>query len=88
MLNSILIDQPSEKIALQTLSTLTNIAVLPDWHEEFCPILHHLYHLVDAGPNSSVKLQALRVLVNLSCNDDMIPSLLAAHVIICFDATI
>lgn len=79
VLNSILLDKPSEKLVLQTLATLTNIAVLSDWHDEFCPILHHLYHLVDTGPSSSIKLQALRVLVNLSCNDDMIPSLLAAN---------
>ncbi|XP_014289553.1 armadillo repeat-containing protein 10 [Halyomorpha halys] len=78
VLYSLLLDQPSEKLTFQILLTLTNIAVLPDWHEEFCPILHHLYHLVDSG-SAPVKLQALRVLVNLSCNDDMIPSLLAAH---------
>jgi hypothetical protein len=64
---------------LSTLLTLSNIAVLPDWHDEFYPALHSLYNLVDSG-SPHVKLQALKLLVNLSCNEDMVPSLLAAQV--------
>ncbi|KAF6217175.1 hypothetical protein GE061_001529 [Apolygus lucorum] len=78
VLSSILLAQPSEKIALQTLMTLTNITALPDWHEECCPILHHLYYLVDNAV-FPIKLQSLKVLVNLTCNMEMIPSLLAAQ---------
>ncbi|XP_014247323.1 uncharacterized protein LOC106665423 [Cimex lectularius] len=78
ILSAILLNQPQEKIQLQTLITLTNITVLEDWHEECCPILHHLYNLVDNGA-FLIKLQALKVLVNLTCNSEMIPSLLAAH---------
>jgi Armadillo-like len=73
---------PSEKLVLGTLLTLTNIAVLNDWHDEFFPALHSLYGLVDSG-SPQIKLQTLKLLVNLSCNEDMIPSLLAAQVILC-----
>ncbi|KAG8227666.1 hypothetical protein J437_LFUL006977 [Ladona fulva] len=68
----------SDKLTLSALLTLTNIAVLQDWHDEFYPVLHTLYNLVDTG-NPQVKLQSLKLLVNLSCNEDMVPSLLAAQ---------
>jgi len=68
-----------EKVLLSALLTLSNIAVLPDWHDEFYPVLHTLYNMVDAG-SPQVKLQILKLLVNLSANEDMVPSLLAAEV--------
>ncbi|KAK7868758.1 hypothetical protein R5R35_002553 [Gryllus longicercus] len=71
-------EQPSDKLVQSALLTLTNIAVLPDWHDEFYPVLHTLYNLVDAA-TPQIKLQALKLLVNLSCNEDMVPSLLAAQ---------
>nr|CAD7256239.1 unnamed protein product [Timema shepardi] len=71
-------EQPTEKLLLSALLTLSNIAVLSDWHDEFYPVLHALYQLVDTGA-PQVKLQALKLLVNLSCNEDMVPSLLAAQ---------
>lgn len=40
---------------------------------------NRLYQLVDST-NPHIQLQSLRLLVNLSCNRDMIPSLLAAEV--------
>ena len=64
---------------LSALITLSNIAVLPDWHDEFYPVLHALYNMVDSG-SPQVKLQILKLLVNLSANEDMVPSLLAAEV--------
>lgn len=75
-------EQPLEKLVLCALVTLTNIAVLNEWHDEFYPVLHNLYHLVDAA-SPQIKLQALKLLTNLSCNEDMVPSLLAAQVYIC-----
>lgn len=69
----------SEALLLAALVALTNIAVLTDWHDEFYIALHSLYRLVDNG-NPAVKLQSLRLLINLSCNEDMVPSLLAAQV--------
>jgi len=68
-----------EKVLLSALLTLSNIAVLPDWHDEFYPVLHTLYNMVDSG-SPQVKLQILKLLVNLSANEDMVPSLLAAEV--------
>jgi hypothetical protein len=68
-----------EKVVLSALLTLSNIAVLPDWHDEFYPVLHTLYNKVDSG-SPQVKLQILKLLVNLSANEDMVPSLLAAEV--------
>jgi hypothetical protein len=68
-----------EKVLLSALLTLSNIAVLPDWHDEFYPVLHTLYNMVDSG-SPQVKLQTLKLLVNLSTNEDMVPSLLAAEV--------
>ncbi|XP_063219640.1 uncharacterized protein LOC134529454 isoform X2 [Bacillus rossius redtenbacheri] len=78
LLTFINVEQPKESIVLSALVTLANIAVLSDWHEEFYPALHSLYNLVDNG-SPQVKLQALKLLVNLSCNEDMVPSLLAAQ---------
>ncbi|XP_069693053.1 armadillo repeat-containing protein 10-like isoform X2 [Periplaneta americana] len=67
-----------EKLLLSALLTLSNVAVLPDWHDEFYPVLHTLYNMVDSG-SPQVKLQTLKLLVNLSANEDMVPSLLAAE---------
>lgn len=69
----------SEALLLAALVALTNVAVLTDWHDEFYIALHSLYRLVDNG-NPAIKLQSLRLLINLSCNEDMVPSLLAAQV--------
>lgn len=71
-------ERQCEKLVLSSLVTLTNLAVLPDWHDEFYSLLHTLYNLVDSAP-PQIKLQALKLLVNLSCNEDMVPSLLAAQ---------
>lgn len=69
----------NEALLLAALVALTNVAVLTDWHDEFYVALHSLYRLIDNG-NAAVKLQSLRLLINLSCNEDMVPSLLAAQV--------
>ena len=64
------------------LAALINIAVLPTWHKDIKILLHKTYSLLDAGHwnRDDVSFQSLRLLINLSCNDDMIPSLLAAQV--------
>ncbi|XP_065349737.1 uncharacterized protein LOC135945789 isoform X2 [Cloeon dipterum] len=78
LLSFVIRQHPSDKLVLSTLLTLTNIAVLNNWHEEYFPALHSFYGLVDTG-SPQIKLQTLKLLVNLSCNEDMIPSLLAAQ---------
>jgi hypothetical protein len=67
-----------EELVEAVLTTLGNVAVLPDWHEEFCGSLRPLYGLLD-HPLLAVKLQALKLLVNLSTNEEMVPALLGAH---------
>lgn len=68
-----------EELSEAILTTLANVAVLSTWHDEFSPYLHALYALMDQL-SLPLKLQALKLLVNLSTNDDMVPSLLAAQV--------
>ncbi|CAH0380601.1 unnamed protein product [Bemisia tabaci] len=70
--------QSNEELTHCALLTLSNVAVLNEWHEEFQPILHNLYNLLDTA-SPKVKVQALKLLINLSCNEEMIPSLLAAQ---------
>lgn len=73
------ISKQGEEIVEAVLTTLANIAVLPDWHTEFCPALHTLYSLLDQL-SLPIRLQSLKLLVNLSTNEEMVPSLLAAQV--------
>lgn len=68
-----------DELAQSILMALTNFAVLSDWHGEFFPVLHTAYEFIDKK-SPAIKLQALKLLINLSCNENMIPSLLAAQV--------
>ena len=66
----------------QVFLSLTNLAVLPDWHHHFHPLLPSLLHLISLKTESerakeAVKFQCLRLLINLTCNDENIPQLLA-----------
>lgn len=70
----------SDEIIYNCLSTLTNIAVFHMWHFELQPAIHFLYDLL-GSPNNKVVLQCLKLLINLSCNDDMVPYLLGGKVI-------
>ncbi|KAH8021674.1 hypothetical protein HPB51_016070 [Rhipicephalus microplus] len=64
---------------LQTVSLLclTNLALCDDTHEAFRGRLYHLCILVETA-DDTVRLQTLKLLVNLSCNSRMVPYLLAA----------
>ena len=74
------VEEDMEEAVEAVLTTLGNVAIRTDWHEEFCPSLHSLYSLVD-HKSLALQLQSLKLLVNLSTNEDMVPSLLAAQVI-------
>lgn len=74
------VSKHAEELVDAVLTTLANIAVLSDWHDEFCPALHKLYSLIDQL-SLAIRLQSLKLLVNLSTNEDMVPSLLAAQVL-------
>jgi hypothetical protein len=65
-----------------TFNSLTNLAVLSGWHMDMKCALHKAYSLLDEGHWNidGVSLLSLRFLINMSCNEDMIPYLLAAQV--------
>ena len=65
-----------------TFNSLTNLAVLSAWHMDMKCALHKAYSLLDEGHWNidGVSLLSLRFLINMSCNEDMIPCLLAAQV--------
>ncbi|CAN7989247.1 unnamed protein product [Ixodes hexagonus] len=69
---------------LQTVSLLclTNLALSDEAHEAFRGRLHQLCILVETG-EGNVRLQTLKLLVNLSCNSAMVPYLLAAKASAC-----
>jgi len=69
----------SDEIIYNCLSTMTNIAVFHMWHSELQPAIHTLYGLLESQ-NNKVVLQCLKLLINLSCNDHMIPHLLGGQV--------
>lgn len=65
------------ELELSVLECLTNMAVLPDWHHLLGPLLPRLLAVLDT-PRPALRLQALRLLINLSCSDDMVAPLLEA----------
>ena len=67
---------------LTSLQALTNLSVLSDYHTPYTQIIQHLYECLDYG-SPQIQQQALKVLVNLSSNVDMVPHLLAAKVSYC-----
>jgi len=69
----------SDEIIYNCLSTLTNIAVFHMWHNEMQSSIHYLYVLLESE-NNKIVLQCLKLLINLSCNDNMIPHLLGGQV--------
>ena len=72
------------ELLTQILLSLTNLAVLPDWHHHLPPLLPSLLdNLTQSSFNNrsldSVKYQSSRLLVNLTCNDDNIRHLLQSR---------
>ena len=66
-------------VQLASLQALTNLSVIDQNHAPYTKLIHQLYELLDRGP-VNVGLQALKILVNLSSNEEMVPHLLAAKV--------
>ncbi len=58
------------------LECLTNMAVLPDWHHLLPPLLPRLLATAVGTPHPALRLQALRLLINLSCSEEMVGPLL------------
>ena len=64
---------------LASLQALTNLSVNSEYHTPYTKLVQQLFEYLDHGGHS-VKLQALKVLANLSTNEQMAPHLLAAKV--------
>lgn len=71
------VSKHAEELVDAVLTTLANIAMLNDWHQEFIPSLDGLFSLLDQI-SLPIRLQCLKVLVNLSTNEDMIAPMMAA----------
>lgn len=62
-----------------SLTALANIALDPASHKMIVKNVSHILFMAKNG-TTVVQLQALRLLVNLSCNRDVVPSLLMSEV--------
>ncbi|KAL3851952.1 hypothetical protein ACJMK2_015642 [Sinanodonta woodiana] len=70
-------DSTDIAVCLSSLQALTNLSVTDLHHGHYTCLVGRLYHFLDID-NEHLRLQALRILVNLSCNPEMVPHLLAA----------
>ena len=70
----------SSNVQLSCLQPLTNLATTSAYHGEYTRAIQQLYILLDSG-NRAIRIQALKLLVNLSCNAHVVKNLLAAKVI-------
>lgn len=75
----ILVQSGDDSVQMSALQALTNLSVTTHHHPLYTRVIQQLYGLVDSNVQN-VQLQALKVLVNISCNKEMIPHLLAAKV--------
>ena len=50
--------------------------MLVDWHHHLLPLLPRLLDILHTRQDRAVTLQTLRLLVNLTCNDEMVAPLL------------
>lgn len=81
LVDLILGEHIKESALLAALRALTNLSTTEKHHGHYTKLVENLYELID-GDNISIKLQALKVLVNLSCSSEMVRHLLAAKVCI------
>lgn len=71
-----------ESVQLSSLQALTNLSTTSDNHQPYTKVIQQLYEALDQA-SPAIQQQALKVLVNLSTNPDMVPHLLAAKVTYC-----
>ncbi|BFZ10961.1 hypothetical protein BsWGS_14000 [Bradybaena similaris] len=72
-----LLSSDSEQIKLSLLRPLINFSSQPSFHSHYTGAVQSLYNLVETGSHIA-KVQSLKILVNLSLNEDTVPQLLAA----------
>ena len=72
-------DETGESVHMSSLQALTNLSITSQYHGHYTRLVQRLYELVDTNKHS-IRLQALKVLVNLSTNPELVPHILAAKV--------
>ncbi|XP_067683703.1 armadillo repeat-containing X-linked protein 1-like [Haliotis asinina] len=72
----------SSNVKLSSLQPLTNLSTTSTYHGQYTRAVQQLYDLLDVG-NRVVRIQAIKLLVNLSCNSEMVKHLLAAKAPTC-----
>ncbi|XP_050413251.1 armadillo repeat-containing protein 10 isoform X2 [Patella vulgata] len=75
LIDLITYEKSPDDVQLMSLKSLTNLSTTPSYHEQYIPALPRLFQMMD-GNNTSIRLQAVKVLVNLSCNPEVLPDLL------------
>ena len=75
-------DQSPEDVQLSTLQALTNLSLSASYHGPYTCLIQQLYQHLDRD-SAALQCQAMKVLMNLSTNADMVPNLLAAKVGYC-----
>lgn len=72
-------DSSNGDIQLSSLQALTNLSVTPTYHAPYTRTIQSLYEQLDRH-HGNIRIQILKLLVNLSDNPSMVPHLLAAKV--------
>lgn len=75
-------EETGESVRLSSLQALTNLSVMEHHHNHYTRIIQKLYHFLD-GQSPGIRLQAAKILVNLSCNPELVPHMLAAKAPAC-----
>ncbi|ELU11608.1 hypothetical protein CAPTEDRAFT_227480 [Capitella teleta] len=70
-------DSSNGDIQLSSLQALTNLSVTPTYHAPYTRTIQSLYEQLDRH-HGNIRIQILKLLVNLSDNPSMVPHLLAA----------
>jgi hypothetical protein len=73
-------DSTDTSVQLSSLQALTNLSVTPTYHAPYTRTIQSLYEQLDRHRGNSLRIQILKLLVNLSVNATMVPHLLAAKV--------
>ncbi len=82
-LSPLLSEEDDKNVLLQVLLTLTNVTALNDWHDQLRWDLDKVLDLALNGECDKIRIQALKLLVNLSTNEKMIPHLIKAKATKC-----
>ncbi|GFO01918.1 Armadillo repeat-containing x-linked protein 1 [Plakobranchus ocellatus] len=83
LISLLLLDAPPESLVLSVLRPLINLSAVPTYHAYYVRAIPVLFRILDTG-STMVKVQSLKILVNLSLDEDMVPHLLAAKAPVCF----